>query len=88
MALRNTSASTSASKVSGSEPSEPSGLTAEEILALVSELFDARSRALSSTPPDEVLAAQLLEQISALLEVAAALDGVQAATPDPDATDA
>lgn len=71
-----------------SEPSEPSDLTAEEILALVSELFDARSRALSSTPPDEVLAAQLLEQISALLEVAAALDGVQAATPDPDATDA
>jgi len=71
-----------------SEPSEPPDLTAEEILVLVSELFDARSRALSSTPPDEVLAAQLLEQISALLEVAAALDGVQAATPDPDATDA
>ena len=57
------------------EPSDPSDLTAEEILAQVAELFDDRSDALSQTPPDEVRAAQLLEQISDLLRQAAQLGG-------------
>ena len=69
-------------------PVDPSDLTAEEILAEVGELFDQRTDALSQSPPDEVRAAQLLEEISALLQQAAQLDGVQAVTPDPESVDA
>ena len=48
--------------------------TAEELLAEVLELFEARQAALSQTPPDEVTAAELLNQIGELLARAAALD--------------
>ena len=70
------------------QPGDPAELTAEEILAEVSELFADRTAALSQSPPNEVEAAQLLEQIAELLERAALLEGVQVATPDPESVDA
>ncbi|MEM9201376.1 MAG: UPF0182 family protein [Actinomycetota bacterium] len=69
-------------------PSDPAVETAEEILARLSQLYDDRLDALSQTPPNEVRAAQLLEEIAELLEQASQLEGVQELTPDPESVDA
>ncbi len=69
-------------------PEDTDPTTAEELLAEVAELFDARQEALSQTPPDEVTAAQLLERIGELLEQAARLDGVIPESSEPESVDA
>ena len=72
----------------GDETEDPGDLTAEEVLSQVAQLFAERSSVLSQSPPDEVRAAELLEEISALLQQAAQLDGIQVVIPDPASVDA
>lgn len=62
--------------------------TAEELLAEVASLFDQRQDALAETPPNEVLAAQLLARIGELLAEAEQLAGTIPEDADPDQVDA
>ena len=79
----------------GSEPDEGGDdtdpvtpQTAEELLAEVASLFDQRQDALAETPPNEVLAAQLLARIGELLAEAEQLAGTLPDDADPDQVDA
>ena len=70
------------------EPPVTEAETAEELLSRILELYRARQDALSQTPPDEVTAAELLNQIGELLARAASADGVDPADEDEDGVDA
>ena len=73
----------------GGEDTEPvAPQTAEELLAQVASLFDQRQDALAETPPNEVLAAQLLARIGELLAEAEQLSGTLPESADPDQVDA
>ena len=65
------------------KPLAPS--TAEEVLAEVASLYDQRQEALTSSPPDEIRAAELLARIGELLATVEELD----VEPEPasDSTD-
>ena len=60
----------------GPEPDEkpPAPSTAEEVLAEVASLYDQRQEALTSSPPDEIRAAELLARIGELLATVEELD--------------
>jgi uncharacterized membrane protein (UPF0182 family) len=62
----------------GPEPDDdekpPAPSTAEEVLAEVASLYDQRQEALTSSPPDEIRAAELLARIGELLATVEELD--------------
>ena len=51
----------------GDDEKPPAPSTAEEVLAEVASLYDQRQEALTSSPPDEIRAAELLARIGELL---------------------
>ena len=59
----------------GAAPEKPPApSTAEEVLAEVASLYDRRQEALTSSPPDEIRAAELLARIGELLATVEELD--------------
>ncbi len=69
-------------------PTEPEVATAEQLLAEVVALFEARDAALAQDPPDRVAAAEFLDRIAELLAQSAALEGVMPETVDLGEVDA
>ena len=71
----------------GDDETTPAPSTAAEVLAEVAPLYDQRQEALTSSPPDEIRAAELLARIGELLATVEELDVEPEPAPEPTDSD-
>ena len=71
----------------GDDETPPAPSTAAEVLAEVASLYDQRQEALTSSPPDEIRAAELLARIGELLATVEELDVEPEPAPEPTDSD-
>ena len=71
----------------GDDETPPVPSTAAEVLAEVASLYDQRQEALTSSPPDEIRAAELLARIGELLATVEELDVEPEPAPEPTDSD-